>query len=92
MAFMIKDVLLDMLEESDLPSGFKIVAEFCGLDIAKHLLRELEGMQIYIPQIKTLTPLHSRYIKKNINKKSIRYLASDIGLTEKAVRNIAKKL
>lgn len=92
MAFMIKDVLLDMLEESDLPSGIKIVAEFCGLDIAKHLLRELEGMQIYIPQIKTLIPLYSRYIQKNINKKSIRHLASDIGVTEKVVRNIAKKL
>ncbi len=81
-----------MLEESDLPEDFKIVAEFCGLDIAKPLLTELEGMRIYIPQIKTLKKLNIKYIKKFMNSKTIRQLARDLNMSETSVKSYLNEI
>lgn len=69
---------------SDMPNeDLKIVAEFCGVEIALKLLRELPGISINIPKfgLQKISKLRE-YIYQNLCKKSIKRIALDTGLSE----------
>ena len=84
--------IIEMLEEQDLPEHFQIVAETCGIETARLLIKELGGITLNIPMVNSLHTLIKRYIKKNAKEISIKKIARELGMNEKSVGNILKKL
>lgn len=84
--------IIELLEEQDLPEHFRIVAETCGIETAKILIRELGGINIYIPKFTSLRSLVERYIKVNAEKISIKKIAQELNMSERAVKRILRRL
>jgi hypothetical protein len=86
---MIKNDILQHLDYDDLPENFKIVAEVCGIDVAKQLITELEGIYINVPKITSMRTLVERYCKSHpeLNQKK---LARKLGLNERTISNIIR--
>ena len=79
--------IIEMLEEHDLPEHFQIVAETCGIKIAKILIKELSGIAVPIPMVTSLRSLLERYIKENVNEIPINKIARELGMNERAIAN-----
>lgn len=92
---MIKEDILKHLELSDLPENFRIVAEVCGMDVAKALINELGGIYINIPQITSMKNLIRKYcntVAQTHPQKTKQQLAKEIGLNERTIQKIIKSL
>ena len=75
----------------DMPSDdMRLVAESCGLDVALRLMQGVGGMSIYVPK-NPFVILLERIIRQNeeINYKE---LAMATGMTERYVRNLARRV
>ena len=86
------DDVINILEEKDLPEHFQIVAETCGIETARILIKELGGITVSIPMLTSLRPLLERYIRDNVNDIPIKKIAWELGMNERAVKNIFNKL
>jgi len=84
--------VLNMLEEKDLPEHFQIVAETCGIETARVLIKELGGITVSIPMITSLRSVLERYILENVEEIPIKKIARDLGMNERAIGNILKKI
>lgn len=84
--------IIEMLEENDLPEHFQIVAETCGIETARLLIKELGGITVSIPMVTSLRSLLERYIRENVNEIPIKRIARELGMSERAITNILKKL
>jgi hypothetical protein len=84
--------IIELLEEQDLPEHFQIVAETCGIETARILIKELGGITVSIPMVNSLRSLIERYIKENIKEIPIKKIARELGMNERAVGNIIKKI
>ncbi|GAB1372797.1 MAG: hypothetical protein KIT33_07875 [Candidatus Kapabacteria bacterium] len=83
--------IIELLEEQDLPEHFQIVAETCGIETARILIKELGGITVSIPMVNSLRSLIERYIKENIKEIPIKKIARELGMNERAVANIMRK-
>ena len=83
--------IIELLEEQDLPEHFQIVAETCGIETARILIKELGGITVSIPMVNSLRYLIERYIKENIKEIPIKKIARELGMNERAVANIMRK-
>lgn len=86
------DEIIELLEENDLPEHFQIVAETCGIETARILIKELGGITVSIPMVTSLRSLLERYIRENVNEIPIKRIARELGMSERAITNILKKL
>lgn len=67
-------------------------AETCGIETARILIKELGGITVSIPMVNSLRSLIERYIKENIKEIPIKKIARELGMNERAVGNILKKI
>lgn len=82
-----KEFLRELTIE-DLPGkDMKMVAEYCGMDIAVKLIEEMPSMAIYIPK-SSVNQLAQDYIRKNYNGSNVKKLAVKTGYSEKQVYRI----
>lgn len=84
--------IIQMLEEKDLPEHFQIVAETCGIETARLLIKELGGLSLSIPMATSLRSLLERYIKENAKEIPIKKIARELGMNERAVNNIIRRI
>jgi len=84
--------IIKMLEEKDLPEHFQIVAEVCGIETARLLIKELGGISLSIPMVNSLRSLIERFISKNSSVISIKKIARELGMNERAVAKIFKSI
>ena len=84
--------IIQMLEEKDLPEHFQIVAEVCGIETARLLIKELGGITLSIPMVNSLRTLIERYVSENAKAIPIKKIARELGMNERAVTNILKKI
>jgi len=84
--------IIKMLEEKDLPEHFQIVAEVCGIEMARLLIKELGGISLSIPMVNSLRSLIERFISKNSSVISIKKIARELGMNERAVAKIFKSI
>lgn len=86
------DKVIQILEIQDLPEHFQIVAEACGIETARILIKELGGISLNIPKISSLRSLVERYLVENIAKEPIKKIARDLGMNERAIARILKQV
>ena len=84
--------IIEMLEEKDLPEHFQIVAEVCGIETARLLIKELGGITLSIPMVNSLRTLIERYVSENAKEIPIKKIARELGMNERAVAKIIKKV
>ena len=87
---MLADDLLKEIEESDLPENFRIVADSCGMDVARALIKDWGGIKVTIPspRSKSLRPALYRFVQKNKSKHSVATLARSLNLCESTIRGL----
>lgn len=83
--------IIQMLEEQDLPEHFQIVAEVCGIETARLLIKELGGITLSIPMVNSLRTLIERYVSENAKVIPIKKIARELGMNERAVAKIVRK-
>ncbi len=84
--------IIEMLEENDLPEHFQIVAETCGIETARILIKELGGISLSIPMVNSLRSLIERFISENAKDIPIKKIARDLGMNERVIVKIFKGL
>lgn len=79
------------LEISDLTDDLKLIANACGIDTVRMLLRYCAGMSIYIPKLARLDKFILRYIRENSDK-SFKQIATELGVTEQFVKKLFRQM
>ena len=81
---------MDNLREDDLTPDLKILLGVCGMDTVKQILYSLQSTQLYIPKVATLTDFVTRCATENAEKKSVREMAVDIGVSRRYLENVLR--
>ena len=84
--------IIEMLEEQDLPEHFQIVAETCGIETARLLIKELGGITLSVPMVNSLRTLIERYVSENSKEIPVKKIARELGMNERAVTNIIRRI
>lgn len=78
------DLLADITED-DLPNEImKYVAEACGIEVARALLKRCPGMRIDVPARPNRNAM-KRYIEVNYTGRNAAVLASKLGVSERFI-------
>ncbi|ROL56277.1 hypothetical protein D9V84_08900 [Bacteroidetes/Chlorobi group bacterium Naka2016] len=85
-----KDIF-SKVEVEDLTDDLKLVANACGIETARNLLRHCAGMSIYIPKIARLDKFIERYIKEN-STKNFKIIANELGVTEQFIKKLFRQM
>jgi hypothetical protein len=81
----------DLIALEDLTSDLAMVAESCGLDLVRKLLRNFGGISFYIPKLSRLESFVMRYLDSNKVKPN-KEIAIELGVSETFLRDIRKKM
>lgn len=79
------------IEIEDLTEDLKLIANACGMETVRMLLRSCAGLSIYIPKIARLERFVLRYIKENSNK-NFKVIASELGVTEQFIKKLFREM
>ncbi len=71
----------EIIQEAELTPDLQIMADLCGIDIVRTLLRTLPGMSFYIPKITRLDSFVRRFISINRDK-SRKQIAKELNVSE----------
>ena len=83
-----KDVY-DMMSEEDLTPDLMMMADVCGLETLRQLLRNFAGLSFYIPKISRLDKLIMKYVRSNRDK-SYKQIAKDLNVSEIFLKKLIK--
>ena len=83
--------VFDLLSENDLTADLKILYNVCGLETVKIMLKNLSGLNFYVPGISHLDTLVLKYMKK-YPEKTFKQLAFELGVSEPYLKGLRKKL
>jgi len=84
-----KDIF-SKVEYQDLTEDLKLIADSCGIETVRALLRYCAGISIYIPRIARLDKFILRYIQEN-SSKPFKLIASELGVTEQFIKKLFRE-
>jgi len=89
--------LIQHLAIDDLSDDMKLIAQSCGLDVARSLMEKCPGVQIYIPRSEhiealILREMHRRYGARKLTASEIKAMSIELRKSPAYVRKVAKKL
>ncbi len=79
--------IFSKIEQSDLTDDLQIIAEVCGIETVRSLLRNCGGMSIYVPKISRLDNFVFRYMKEN-KEKTFKQIARELGVSEQYIKKL----
>ena len=83
--------LTSHIQPEHLSPDMQLIADVCGIHVARKLMMELPGLRLYIPHPNRIESLVHGYIveqhKQNVPLKTI---AKEVGLSVDYVRNVIK--
>lgn len=94
------DGLLDGLDDNTFKDNFKLVVDLCGVNQARDLIKNVGGIQIYIPKVNS-SELLKKYVEKRYKefspdewtKTQVMYkLVLETGTTEPTIYRILNSL
>ena len=83
---------LDFLTNDDLDETLQLVADRCGIEVVRELIRKMEGEQLSIPRLKTRRMLCERYIAAMYQDHSVRKIARRLGSSTEFVRGYIRQI
>lgn len=82
--------VFEQITKEELTQDLDMIAELCGLDTVKKLLRHFGGISFYIPKLTRLDKFVFKYIKTN-NDKTYKLIAKELGVSEHYLRLVRKR-
>lgn len=82
---------LELLNKEELSSDMSMLADIIGMDNIRELIRQMSGLNLYIPKVSSLRTFVKKYIKLN-SLKTFKELAKDLTVSEQHVRNIKNEI
>ena len=83
--------LSDHIEPSHLSADMKLIADVCGLDVARRLMSELPGLRLYVPHPNRVESLVRGYIEEcHAQSMPLKSIAKEVGLSVDYVRNVIR--
>lgn len=73
--------VFEFIDESELTPDLQIMADLCGMDLVRKLLKSLPGMSFYIPRISRLDSFVKKFISMNRDK-SRKQIAKELNVSE----------
>ncbi|MDT3739752.1 MAG: hypothetical protein RO257_09645 [Candidatus Kapabacteria bacterium] len=80
----------DKIVYEDLTPDIRLLADACGLDSVRHILRHLGGLQFYIPKVTSFESFVLRHMKENYHK-SIKEIARELDVSEQYLKSVKKR-
>lgn len=74
----------------DLTPDIRLIADVCGIEAVREILKNLSGLQFYIPKVTGFEKFVLRYIHEN-KERSIKEIARDLDVTEYYLKNVLKR-
>ena len=84
-----KDVF-ELLEVEDLTTDLQLLHDVCGMDVLKKLIRNLNGLNFYIPKVTHMESVVLKYAKEH-STKPLKIIAKELGISEPHLKNILKR-
>ena len=84
----IKKGLLEEIRYEDLPEEFKLVADSCGMEVAKTLINELGGIRISIPMAKSIRTAVKRLVLARSGTVPLKKIAIELGCSESTLEKL----
>jgi Mor family transcriptional regulator len=86
------EAMIDSMSLDDMPNrDMRDVAEFCGLDVARSLLRFFAGAHIIIPKQRAFLRIAQKFIVSNFDGKNAKHLSRITGCSLSFVYDTIKK-
>ncbi len=85
-----KQDIYEQIEFDDLTEDLKMLADGCGIDTVRNLLRYFGGINFYIPKISRLDGFILKYISRN-REKSQKQIACELNVSEYFLRLLQKR-
>ncbi len=82
--------IFNLIGENDLTPDLVLMADICGLEAVRQMLRQFPGMGFYIPKLSRLDGFVNRYIKENTDK-PVKILAKDLKVSEQYLKKICRE-
>lgn len=79
----------DQIKKDELTEDLQLIANICGLDPVRSLLRHYSGMSFYVSRLSRLDNFVKNYLNKN-SEKSIKTMAKELGVTEVFLKKMQK--
>lgn len=83
--------IYQQIEFEDLSCDLKLLAEVCGIETIRVLLKNLSGLRFYIPRLSNIEKFIVRYIKNNKDK-TLKQISCELKISEQHTININKKI
>lgn len=81
----------DMITLDEVTPDMRLLADVCGEEAMRLILRHLGGTQFYIPKMSKFDTFVIRYYKLNKDK-PLKYVAIQLGVSEQYLRNKISEL
>lgn len=65
------------ISEDDLTDDMKLIAESCGIDVARNLMLRLPGLRFYVPAPQRMTEVIFRFIMADRKTRKMPYTEAD---------------
>lgn len=87
--------LTDHITIDDLTDDMKLIADSCGIEVARSLIANCPGLQIYIPRPEHMKGLVQKYMMerysgKRISEREIKELSVELKKSPSFLRNVVR--
>lgn len=76
-----------LIEHNELTEDLQMIANVCGIESVKLLLREFGGMSFYVPKLTRLEKFVRKYVHENPDK-SLKMIATELSVSEQYLKNM----
>lgn len=80
----------DQIKYEDLNPDIKMIADSCGIDVARNIIRHLGGLQFYIPKVTGFESFVLRFMFENKHSK-LKDIARLLGVSEQYLKIVQKR-
>lgn len=86
-----EDEILEYLEVEDLSENLQHLAELMGIEFVRQIIKEVAGLQVYVPSVSGMKTLLRRYVAaKKIDGKELVLLARDLNVSHRYIKQVIK--
>lgn len=88
--------LADHVSFEDLTDDMKLVAQSCGLEVARSLICNCPGIQLYVPRPENMSEVMRRYVRARIGERlptdaELKAIAIELGKSPSYLRQIMSR-
>ncbi len=80
----------DEIKYDELSTDIQMIADVCGIECTRNIIRHLGGLQFYIPKVTGYESFVFRYMTENRNLR-LKDIAKKLGVSEQYLKIVRKR-